>query len=77
LGLSSLADYAVGSGIFASDQNTYLGYIFGGLCSGIFLIAIAVVISFLVLRKKKETTPSALGEPLPPSNPDEPLPPTI
>ena len=52
-GLSSLADYAAGFGIFASDQNTYLGLIFGGLCAGIVLILITVLVSFFVLRKKK------------------------
>ncbi|MFZ0535154.1 MAG: hypothetical protein WAM09_18465 [Anaerolineales bacterium] len=67
-GLASFVDYAAGFGIFASDQNTYLGYIFGGVCGGIILIVIAAVVSFLVLRKKKET---------PPPSPDEPLPPAI
>lgn len=68
-GLASFADYAGGFGIFATSQNTYLWYIFGGVCGGIFLIAIAAIVSFFVLRKKKET-------PLPPS-PDEPIPPAI
>jgi hypothetical protein len=67
-GLASFVDYAAGFGIFASDQNTYLGYIFGGVCGGIILIVIAAVVSFLVLRKKKGT---------PPPTPDEPLPPAI
>ncbi len=66
IGLSSLADYAAGFGIFASDQNTYLGYIFGGLCIGIVLIAIAAIVSFLVLRKKPETTLPSTDEPIPP-----------
>jgi hypothetical protein len=77
LGLSSLGDYAAGFGIFASDQNTYLGLIFGGLCFGIVLILITVLVSFFVLRKKKETLPIVSEEPIPPPPPDEPLPPTI
>jgi len=68
-GLASFVDYAGGFGIFATNQNTYLSYIFGGVCGGVVLILIAAVVSFLVLRKKKEA-------PLPPS-PDEPLPPAI
>jgi phosphotransferase system glucose/maltose/N-acetylglucosamine-specific IIC component len=76
-GSLSFVDYALGSGVFATDQSSYLGLIFGGSCSGIFLIIIAAVIIFLVLRKKKETPPSVPVEPLPPTNPDEPLPPTI
>jgi fructose-specific phosphotransferase system IIC component len=68
-GFASVVDYAGGFGIFATDQNTYLSYIFGGICGGVVLIIIAAVVSFLVLRKKKET-------PLPPS-PDEPIPPAI
>lgn len=68
-GLASVVDYAGGFGIFATDQNTYLSYIFGGICGGIVLIVIAAVVSFLVLRQKKVTPP--------PSNPNEPLPPAI
>jgi phosphotransferase system glucose/maltose/N-acetylglucosamine-specific IIC component len=67
LGVSSLADYAGGFGLFATDQNTYYGYIFGGGCSGIVLIAITVVICYLVLRKKKETLPPSTDEPIPPT----------
>lgn len=66
-GLASFIDYAGGFGVFATDQNTYLGYIFGGICGGIVLIAIAAIVSFFVLRKKKET----------PSIPDEPIPPAL
>ena len=77
VGFSSLADYAAGFGMFASDQDTYFGLIFGGLCTGIVFILIAAVIIFLVLRKKKETPLPVPVEPLPPPNPDEPLPPTI
>jgi len=68
-GLASVVDYAGGFGIFATDQNTYLSYIFGGICGGIVLIVIAAVVSFLVLRQKKVTPP--------PPNPNEPLPPAI
>jgi hypothetical protein len=60
-GLASFVDYAAGLGIFASDQST------GGVCGGIVLIAIAAVVSFLVLRKKKETPPQAPDEPIPPA----------
>jgi hypothetical protein len=76
-GLSTLADYAAGFGIFASDQNTYIVLIISGLCAGIVMILITVLVSFLVLRRKKETLPIVPDEPLPPISPDEPLPPTI
>jgi hypothetical protein len=65
-GLLSLIDYGAGFGYIATDQNTYYGYIFGGLCGGIVLIAIAVIVGFLVLRKKKEVLPSS-DEPIPPA----------
>ncbi|OGO61061.1 MAG: hypothetical protein A2032_04250 [Chloroflexi bacterium RBG_19FT_COMBO_49_13] len=65
-GSASLLDYAAGFGIFATDQNTYLAYIFGGLCGGIVLILIAAVVIFFVLRKKKEPLPPSSDEPLPP-----------
>jgi phosphotransferase system glucose/maltose/N-acetylglucosamine-specific IIC component len=77
LGLSSLADYAAGFGIFASDQNSYIWLIFSGLCVGIVLILITVLVSFFVLRRKKEPQPVVPVEPVPPTTPDEPLPPTI
>jgi fructose-specific phosphotransferase system IIC component len=67
LGVLSLADFAGGFGFFATDQNTYYSYIFGGLCSGIVLIVITVVICYLVLRKKKETLPPSSDEPIPPT----------
>ncbi len=63
LGLSSLADFITGSGFFASDQDTYIGLISAGLCSGIVLIGIAVLIIFFVLRRKKEL-PSPFPLPL-------------
>jgi hypothetical protein len=76
LGLASALDYATGFGIFASDQNTYLSLIFGGICAGAFLIIVAIVIIYLVLRQKKTTTlPPSL--PPPPPSMNEPLPPTI
>jgi phosphotransferase system glucose/maltose/N-acetylglucosamine-specific IIC component len=65
-GAASLVDYAAGFGFFASDQATYLWYIIGGLCGGILLIAIAIVVGFFVLRKKKEIPPS-FNEPIPPA----------
>jgi phosphotransferase system glucose/maltose/N-acetylglucosamine-specific IIC component len=65
-GAASLVDYGIGFGILASDQATYLWYIFGGLCGGLFLLAITIVVGFLVLRKKKEIPPS-IDEPLPPA----------
>ena len=73
LGLVSLVDYGAGFGIIATDQNTYLGLIFGGLCGGLVLIIIAVLVSFFVLRHKKATLPPPPTSPIPP---DEPLPPT-
>jgi hypothetical protein len=66
-GLANLVDFGAGFGIFATDQNTYLFYILGGICGGVFLIAIAAIVSFFVLRKKKEA----------PSTPDEPIPPPM
>lgn len=66
-GSAFLIDYAAGFGFFASDPNTYLGYILGGLCGGFVLIAITVIVSFFVLRKKKGIPPT----------PNEPIPPTI
>jgi ABC-type Fe3+ transport system permease subunit len=66
------------------DQNGLLASIFGGVCGGVFLIALVVLIAYFLLRKKKVDTtsveplpPTSADEPLPPSNPDEPLPPTI
>jgi phosphotransferase system glucose/maltose/N-acetylglucosamine-specific IIC component len=73
LGVGSLFDYAAGTGLLASDQNTYLGYIFGGSCGGLILIIIAAVIIFFLFRKKKVTPPP----PTPPTTPDEPIPPAI
>jgi hypothetical protein len=75
LGLASALDYAAGFGIFASDQNTYLSLIFGGICVGAFLIIVAAVIIYLVLRQKK-INPLPPPPPTPPSM-NEPLPPTI
>jgi phosphotransferase system glucose/maltose/N-acetylglucosamine-specific IIC component len=77
-GLISLVDYAGGLGITGiGDQNGYLASIFGGICGGIILIAIVVVVAYFTLRKKKETLPTGTDQPLPPSSPDEPLPPAI
>lgn len=57
-----------------------------GLCIGFFLVLITVVISYLLLHRKQETPaivpvqptpPTPVETTPPPSNPDEPLPPTI
>ena len=78
LGSATALDYAAGSGIVATDQRTYLSLIFGGICSGVFLIALAAVIIFLVLRQKKSSPASPPPPPPPPQAPiDETLPPTI
>jgi hypothetical protein len=93
-GLLAFVDFAGGLGITGiGDQNGFLASIFGGVCGGIFLIALVVLVAYFLLRKKKvdttsveplpstiidETLPASKSdEPLPPSNPDEPLPPTI
>lgn len=62
--------YALNSylyGLYNEKVSNFWGI--AGICGGILFIVIAVVVSILVLRKKKEA-------PLPPS-PDEPLPPPI
>ncbi len=43
----------------------------GSLCLGVLGILIAILVSYLVLRQKKVTSP------IPPPPPEEPLPPTI
>ena len=57
-----------------------------GLCIGFFLLVITIVISYLLLRRRPETTalvpatpitPASSDKPAPPTNPDEPLPPPI
>ncbi|OGO64419.1 MAG: hypothetical protein A2030_00525 [Chloroflexi bacterium RBG_19FT_COMBO_50_10] len=65
-GSASLVDSIFGFGYFASDLNTYLWYIFGGICGGILLIVVAAIVSFFVLRNKKVTPPST-NEPIPPA----------
>jgi hypothetical protein len=82
-GMISAVDYAGGLGITGiGDQNGFLGSIFGGLCGGILLIGIVVLVAFLLLRKKKDTTTTIIDTPptppeVPPTSPDEPLPPAI
>ena len=81
-GMISLADYAGGLGITGLDQNGFLSSIFGGLCGGILLIAIVVLVAYFLLRKKKDTPAPSLDTPpappeVPPTSPDEPLPPAI
>jgi hypothetical protein len=57
-----------------------------GLCIGIFLVFITVVISYLLLHRKEDTKAVVPAQsanidqptpPAPPTNPDEPIPPTI
>ncbi len=50
---------------------------FTGICIGIIFILFAVIVSFFLLRKKKETPLTSITEPLPPTNIDDSLPPTI
>jgi len=82
-GMISAVDFAGGLGITGiGDQNGFLSSIFGGLCGGIFLIAIVVLVAYFLLRKKKDTPAPRLDTPptppeVPPSSPDEPLPPAI
>lgn len=66
-GLASLVDYLAGSRVLTSDPGTYAWFIFGGFCTGFFLIIIAIVVSFLVLRRKKETSSPSSNEPIPPT----------
>jgi hypothetical protein len=88
LGLSSFLFYPVlrdQGGISAAWTNTFGAF---GLCAGFFLVLITIVISYLLLHRKPETTavipaapttpttPTSSEKPAPPTNPDEPLPPT-
>lgn len=86
LGISSFLLYPVlnsQAGISPAWTNSFGAL---GLCIGFFLLVITIVISYLLLRRKPETTavvpatpipPASSDKPAPPTNPDEPLPPTI
>ncbi len=58
---------------------------FSGICVGIILVAITVIISYLLLHRRENTKmvkpveptpPVTIEPPAPPPGPDEPLPPT-
>ncbi len=86
LGLSSFLFYPVlnnQAGITPFWTNAFGA---AGLCIGFFLVLITIVISYLLLHRKPETLavqpaapmPATISEkPAPPTNPDDPLPPTI
>jgi len=81
-GLISLVDWGGGFGFTNTNPNSLLGNTFGGLCGGILLIALVVLVAYFLLRKKKETPPPSLDTlpttpEVPPTSPDEPLPPAI
>jgi hypothetical protein len=82
-GMISAVDWAGGLGITGiGDQNGFLGSIFGGTCGGILIIALVVLIAYFLLRKKKDTATTIIETPVspsevPPSSPDEPLPPAL
>lgn len=61
--------YGFRSLIFGTTDQTAVN-VWGslGICAGIVFVAIAVVVSVLVLRRKRE---------MPPTNPQEPLPPPV
>jgi hypothetical protein len=78
------------SGFLFINNYDFQSYVFGtvnnaipitwgltGICIGLIFILFTVIVSFFVLRKKKETTPASMDEPLPPVSMDEPLPPAI
>lgn len=71
-GLIVLLDAVFGFGVLTGDAGVYLINILVGICGGMFLIVLTIIIAFLVLRKRKTIAPS----PVPPP-PDEPIPPTI
>jgi uncharacterized membrane protein len=81
-GLVSVFDSVLGFNVFANDLNTYLWFIIGGLCGGLFLVLLSVVVIIFALRKRTvipspadQPSPPSPGEPTPP--PDEPIPPAI
>ncbi len=85
LGLSSFLFYPFlrdQAGISPAWTNTFGAF---GLCAGFFLVLITIVISYLLLHRKPETTavvpvapttPTSSEKPTPPPSSDEPLPPT-
>lgn len=80
VGLLALLEIIINA-IFNSYVVTVFGYnapywAIAGLCIGLLGIAIAVIVSVLVLRRKK-AAPLSPPSPTPPPTPDEPLPPTI
>jgi hypothetical protein len=68
-GLTDFVDhYALNSyifGIYSQTAANLWGVI--GICGGILFIAIAVVVSILVLRRKNGTPPPSSNEPIPPT----------
>jgi len=75
LGMASLVDAVFGFGIFGNDLNTYLWYIFGGICGGFLFLVISVIMIIIAVQKGRQVSlPPA--EPTPPG-PDEGLPPTL
>jgi hypothetical protein len=85
LGLSSFLFYPIlnnQGGISPVWTNTFGAF---GLCIGFFLVLITIVISYLLLHRKPETSlvtqaapmpPTISEKPTPPPSSDEPLPPT-
>jgi hypothetical protein len=78
-GITDFIDHYALNSYFYGITNKNVSDFWGiaGLCGGIVFIVIAILVSFFVLRKKKETPPQAPDKPIPPASPDEPLPPTI
>jgi hypothetical protein len=85
LGFSSFLFYPIlrdQGGISPAWTNSFGAL---GLCAGIFLILITIVISYLLLHRKPETLAvqpiepipaKSMDKPTPPPSSDEPLPPT-
>jgi hypothetical protein len=85
LGLSSFLFYPLlnnQAGVSPVWTNTFGAF---GLCAGFILVLLTILISYLLLHRKPETTavipaapitPVSSDKPTPPTNPDEPLPPT-
>ncbi len=68
-GVTDFVDYyALNSYIYGiTNQNSTITTGVLGICGGVLFIAIAVVVSILVLRQRR----------VPPTNPSEPVPPTM
>ena len=74
-GFFLINNYDLQTFIFGNVDNTApMLWGISGICIGIIFILFAVIVSFFVLRKKKETPPPSIDEPIPP---EEPIPPTI